>query len=220
MVIDEFAQGIGGVIAGVAAVIAVVSLVFGVFIVLIVANRAEPDPRGKRPLSVYLFAMSFVTLQLTFSGSVLIVSALCSLVAPHDFPLTNTVAREVVIGLLIVLLAGGTLAVHVRRGVATAREDGPSGPNWRVMQSYGGVVGFIYLFQAIIAIGFAIYLIIELVGPGVFGSIDASRSGTVATLLELVYVIAVSALILSLHSSVGPSILERNPLEGTPSTTP
>lgn len=209
MSIDQFSQGIGGVIAGAAVVIAVVSLIFSVLIILIVVNRAEPDPRGLRPQSVYLFGMSFVTLQLTFAGSILVVSALCSLVAPHNVPLTNSVAREVVIGLLIMTLAGATLLVHFRRGVKTGQEDGLSGPNWRVMQSYGGVVSFIYFLQGLISLGFAIYLVIELIGPGVFGSIDASRSGTVAALLELVYVIAASGLILTLHASIGPSALRR-----------
>ncbi|HVA08961.1 MAG TPA: hypothetical protein VNG12_19685 [Acidimicrobiales bacterium] len=220
MVIDRFSQGIGGVVAGAAVVIAVVSLIFAVFIIVIVANRAEPDPRGMRPQSVYLFGMSFVTLQFTFAGSVLVVSALCSLVAPHNSPLTNVIAREVVIGLLLMVIAGGTMAVHFRRGLETAKGDGPSGPNWRVMQSYGGVVSFIYLLEVLVALGFGIYLVVELIGPGVFGSIDASRSGTVAALLELAYVLVASGVILVLHSSVGPSAMRRKTAAQPPAATP
>ena len=54
--------------------IALFSLVLLVPIILLVANRAEPDQRGQRSHSVYLFGMSFVALQLTFAGSVLIVT--------------------------------------------------------------------------------------------------------------------------------------------------
>jgi hypothetical protein len=105
----------GGVVAVVALVIALLSLVLLEPIILIVANRSEPDERGMRPQSVYLFGMSFVTLQLTFAGSVLIVTSLISLIAPHVSPLTNSVARAVVIGGLIVVLAGLTLVLHLGR---------------------------------------------------------------------------------------------------------
>lgn len=205
----------GGVVAVVALVIALLSLVLLVPIILIVANRSEPDARGMRPQSVYLFGMSFVTLQLTFAGSVLIVTSLISLVAPHVSPLTNSVARAVVIGGLIVVLAGLTLLLHLGRGIETARGDaGATGPNLRVMRSYAAVVGFIYFLQAIFALGVAVYLVFALVAPGVFGSIGSSRSGTLATLLDLVYVMVVSAYIVVAHSAIGPSALTRRAAAG------
>jgi hypothetical protein len=209
VIVDQFSQGIGGLVAGIAVFVAVASLLFSVLIIVIVANRAEPDPRGLRPMSVYLFGMSFVTLQFTFAGSVLIVTALCSLIAPHDVPMTNTVAREIVIGVLLLVLAGGTWAIHVLRGVETGKGDGPSGPNRRVMQSYGAVVGFVYFLQALFALGFGVYLVIALIAPGVFGSIDSSRSGTLAALLELVYVIVASGAVVLWHANLGPSVLGR-----------
>ena len=73
----------------IAIAIALFSVVLLVPIILIVANRAEPDQRGLRPQSVYLFGMSFVTLQLAFAGSVLIVTSIFSVIAPHFSPLTN-----------------------------------------------------------------------------------------------------------------------------------
>ena len=157
-VIPNLAAGIaGGAIVGGAVFLALFSVVLLVPIILIVANRAEPDQRGLRPLSVYLFGMSFVTLQLTFAGSVLIVTALFSVIAPHDSPLTNSVARQVVIGALLVVLAGATLLLHLGRGIETARGDGAlTGPNLRVMHSYAAVVGFIYFLQLIFALGTAV----------------------------------------------------------------
>jgi hypothetical protein len=200
----------GGVVAVVALVVALLSLVLLVPIILIVANRSEPDERGMRPQSVYLFGMSFVTLQLTFAGSVLIVTSLISLISPHVSPLTNSVARAVVIGALIVVLAGLTLVLHLGRGIETARGDaGPTGPNLRVMMSYAAVVGFIYFLQVIFALGVAVYLVFALIAPGVFGSIGSSRSGTLATLLDLVYVMVASAYIVVAHSAIGPSAVTR-----------
>ncbi len=200
----------GGVVAVIAIAFALFSIVLLVPIILIVANRAEPDQRGLRSQSVYLFGMSFVTLQLTFAGSVLIVTSIFSVIAPHDSPLTNSIAREVVIGGLFVVLFGLTLLMHLGRGVETARGDGAvTGPNLRVMQSYAGVVCFIYWLQLIVSLAVAVYLVFALVAPGVFGSFGASRSGTLSILLDLVYVMLASAVIVSAHSGLGPSALQR-----------
>jgi hypothetical protein len=198
----------GGIFAVIAVGLALFSILLLIPIILLVANRAEPDQRGVRPRSVYLFGMSFVTLQLTFAGSVLIISALFSVIAPHVSPLTNSVAREVVIGGLFVVLFGAALVLHLGRGVETARGDGSAtGPNMRVMQSYAGVVGFIYFLQVIFSLGIAVYLVFALIAPGVFGSIGSDRSGTLALLLDLVYVMLASAYIVLAHSSMGPSAL-------------
>ena len=73
------------------------------------------------------------------------------------------------------------------------------------MQSYAGVVGFIYLLQLITSLAVSIYLLFALIAPGVFGSFGSSRSGTLAMLLDLVYVMLASAYVLMAHSSLGPS---------------
>ncbi len=167
--------------------------------------------------------MSFVTLQLTFAGSVVIISSLFSVIAPHYTPLTNAVARSVVVGALFVVLAGAALLLHLGRGIATARGDaGPSGPNLRVMQSYAGVVGFIYFLQLIFSLGAGVYLLFALIAPGVFGSIGSDRSGTLALLFDLVWVMLVSAYIVAAHSGLGPSALQarRSPQEIGPAPAP
>ncbi len=178
-----------------------------VLVIVIVANRAEPDPRGMRPHTVYLFGMSFVTLQLAFAGSVLIMTALFSLIAPHYGPMGNQIAREVVIGALFVVIAGGVWVVHLRRGIDTANGDqGAVRPNARVMNSYAGVVGFIYLLQLIISFGIAIYLLLALIAPGVFGSVGSGRSATLSVLLDLVYIMVASGVILLIHANLGPTV--------------
>jgi hypothetical protein len=206
MLPSQFAGLAGGIVAFIAIFIAMFSAVLIVPIILLVANRSEPDQRGQRSHSVYLFGMSFVTLQLTFAGSVLIVTSIFSVIAPHFEPVTNSLARSIVIGGLLVVLFGAVLLLHLGRGIETARGDGGvTGPNLRVMQSYAGVVSFIYLIQLIISLAVAIYLVFALIAPGVFGSIGSQRSGTLAMLLDLVYVMLASAYILMAHSSLGPT---------------
>ena len=206
MIPNQIAGFAGGIVAFVAISIALFSLVLLVPVILIVANRAEPDQRGQRSHSVYLFGMSFVTLQLTFAGSVVIVTSIFSVISPHVSPLTNSISRSVVIGGLLVVLFGVVLLLHLGRGIEVARGDGGvTGPNLRCMQSYAGVVSFIYLLQLIVAVGVTIYLVFALIAPGVFGSLGSSRSGTLALLLDLVYVMLASGYILLAHSSLGPT---------------
>jgi hypothetical protein len=207
MVTGQLVNIAGGVAAGLALSLAFMSAFVLVLVIVIVANRAEPDPRGMRPHTVYLFGMSFVTLQLTFAGSVLIVTGLASLIAPHATPLGNSVTREVVIGALFVVIAGSVWATHLRRGIDTANGDeGLVRPNVRVMNSYAGVVGFVYLLQLIITFGVAVYLLLALIAPGVFGSIGSSRSGTLSLLVDVVYVMVASGVILMIHANLGPSV--------------
>jgi hypothetical protein len=207
MVTGPLVNAAGGAAAGVALALALFSVLFIVLVVVIVANRAEPDPRGMRPHTVYLFGMSFVTLQLTFAGSVLIMTALFSLIAPHFSPMGNAVAREVVIGGLFVVIAGSVWVLHLRRGIATAAGDsGPIQPNTRVMNSYAGVVAFVYLLELVFSFGIAVYLLLALIAPGVFGSLGSTRSGTLALLLDLVYIMVASAIVLMIHSNLGPSV--------------
>jgi hypothetical protein len=212
MVTGQLVNTAGGVAAGVALALALFSGLFILLVVLIVANRAEPDPRGMRPQTVYLFGMSFVTLQLTFAGSVLIMTAIFSLIAPHFSPMGNAVAREVVIGGLFVVIAGSVWVLHLRRGIQTANGDvGPVRPNTRVMNSYAGVVAFIYLLELIFSFGMAVYLLFALIGPGVFGGVGSSRSATLALLLDLTYIMVASAIVLMIHANLGPSVFPPRP---------
>ena len=108
-------------VAGIASVavvagIGVIGLFILLFVIIVVANRAEPDPRGLRSLSVYLFSMSFVMLQITYTGAALIAVSLISLVGPHLSPLTNGIARSVVIGGLLIVIAGSTLVFPCTQG--------------------------------------------------------------------------------------------------------
>src|SRR4051794_31277527 len=76
--------GLAGIIGIVAlAIIALPVLAGAVLVILIVANRADPDPTGRRPAVVYAFAVSFITLFVTLFSTFVIVSQLCSLIGSH-----------------------------------------------------------------------------------------------------------------------------------------
>jgi hypothetical protein len=88
------------------------------------------------------------------------------------------------------------------------------------MNSYAGVVGFIFLLQFIITFGASVYLLLALIAPGVFGSIGSSRSGTLALLLDLVYVMVASGVILMIHANLGPSVFPPRPLGRSAASAP
>ena len=110
----------GGAFAAFALVSALFSLGFVVLIIVVVANRAEPDPRGLRPHSVYLFGMSFVTLQLTYAGLILIATSVFSLIAPpaittKRMPITTSRATVFVRGVSCGAMRENTdVAIRIR----------------------------------------------------------------------------------------------------------
>jgi uncharacterized membrane protein len=110
------------------------------------------------------------------------------------------------------VIAGSVFVLHLRRGIDTAAGDaGPVQPNTRVMNSYAGVVAFVYLLQLIFSFGIAVYLLLALIAPGIFGSVGSSRSGTLALLLDLVYIMVASAIVLMIHANLGPSVFPQRP---------
>src|ERR1700691_2434001 len=100
-----------GIFVDLFAVLAVLSLV-GIFVIIVVANRADPDPSGRRPQSVFYFAVSFVTLSTSIIGSAVVVSGVVRLVGSHSGSITDSVARAIVIGGLITLISLVLLITH------------------------------------------------------------------------------------------------------------
>jgi hypothetical protein len=199
------------VFGGVFAVIGLIALGFLPLIIVIVANRAEADARGMRPFTVYLFAMAFVTLMLAYAGLTLIVTSLLRFVSPHDLPIGTDVGRSCVIGGLFLLIAGGTMMYHYRQGLASARGDERvDGPNARVLHTYIGVVSFIFFLTAIIALGFSLYSVFELIRPGVFGGAD-SRTATLNQMLDYVYLLVASMSIVMYTWRQAPPGMLRKP---------
>jgi len=198
----------GILVALIFAALALLAMAALVPIIVVVANRAEPDPRGMRPHAVYFFGMAFVTLLLAYSGATMIVTSLLSFVGPHSSPIADSVARFVVIGAILVAVAGSVMVVHVRRGLAIADGDGrPDGPNARVLKSYASAVTFLFVLSAVFSLGIAIYLLFELAGPGIFGG--STSTATLRTLLDVIYLMLASGGIVLAHSRLAPSLFGR-----------
>jgi hypothetical protein len=195
-----------------AVVVVLLLVVILVPVILIVANRAEPDQRGLRPFTVYLFAMSFLAVLIGYAGSIVIVTGFVRLFDPHYLPIANSVARQCVVGLIVVLVAVFTLVFHLRRGVEIARtDDRVDSPNARILHTYVSGVSFVVTAIVLAASAVAIYLVCQLIAPGVFGA--SSRGSTGRALLDLFYVIVAGVVIVLAHLRYGPPRLLPRPLQ-------
>jgi hypothetical protein len=192
------------IFGGIFGILGLLSLFPLAFVIVVVANRAEPDASGRRPFSVYMFGMSFVTLLFAYGGLTMIVTSLLSFIGPHPQPIANGVAQTVVIGALVLIIAGGTLHKHFSQGLAAARSDGRvDGPNARILHTFISAVSFIFVVVAIVSLGLAAYMVFQLIGPGVFGS-TGGTSHTVQILLDLVYLMISSGILITRYQRHAP----------------
>ena len=193
-----------GSLAGIVAVVALLAVV-GLLVIVVVANRAEPDPNGRRPQAVYFFGVSFVTVITTVFGSTLVVSSLLRFIGSHSGPIADSVARVVVLGGLVMLFSGVLLVTHVRRGTDLASADAstPAGPSRRVAQSYVSAVSFLAVLTLLVTAVLGVYLILSLAGPGIFGAFGG-RAHAARYLIEDVYVGLLMVLIVWTHRLIVP----------------
>jgi hypothetical protein len=190
-----------GIFIDLFAVLAVLSVV-GIFVIIVVANRADPDPSGRRPQSVLYFAVSFVTLATTVLGSAVVVAGVVVLVGNHSHSVSNPAARAIVFGGLVTLISAFLLSVHLRRGLALARADGEfHGPSQRVGQSYVSAVAFVSVLSILVLGVFSVYLIFALAGPGVFGSLGGTAD-TVRVLIVSAYLLVAAETVLWTHRKI------------------
>ena len=175
-----------------------------VFVIIVVANRADPDPTGRRPQTVYFFAVSFIALGAAILGSTVVVVALVQLIGHHSGSITNTVARAALVGGLITFISAFLLSAHLRRGLDAARShQTETNPSRRVGQSYVAAVGFISVATLLVAMIVSFYLLFSLARPGVFGSFGGSTS-TIRLLVVFLYLGGVSLLVLWSHRDLVP----------------
>jgi hypothetical protein len=194
---------LAGALIEVLAVLILLALV-GVLVIIVVANRADPDPRGRRPQSVYYFAVSFITLSTSIIGSAVVVSGVVRLVGSHSGSITNSVARTIVLGGLVTLISLFLLITHLRRGLVLARaEDAVPSPSQRVGQSYVSAVAFVSVLSLLVIGVVAAYLVFALVGPGVFGSFGG-RGPSARVLVVVAYLGVVAGLVLRTHRNLVP----------------
>jgi hypothetical protein len=215
-------SSITGAILGSGAVFIVIMLLLLIssagsimtYVIIVIANRADPDPSGKRPMAAYLFGGSFLSLWIAYTGSIVVVEALVSLMHSNA-PNSNTVARMVVVGFLMVLVGGVTHMLHRQRGLALSdSETDPSSPTKRVMRSYVAAVSFISVFIALISAMVLGYLIFQFVAPGVFGA-TGSRVDTLSSIIDLVYVVGATAFVFFAHQALAPAVLRLLPRGST-----
>jgi len=183
---------IAGILVDILAVMIVFSLI-GVFVIVVIANRADPDPRGRRPQPVYLFVVSFVTLAIAVIGSAVVVAGVDVLVGNHSNAVSNAAARAILVGGLATVVSLILLLAHLRRGLELARTDPSPGPSRRVGQSYVASVAFVSVLSFLVLFVFSVYVIFALAAPGLFGSFggqsDAARVLVVAAYLLLAAVV-------------------------------
>jgi hypothetical protein len=199
----------------------VILTVVGVLVIVIVSNRADPDPSGRRPLSVYLFGISFVTLLTAVIGSVAVVESLVSLIGSSGPGFGNAVARGAVLGGLITVVSLAVLVVHLRRGLRFAVADGTAGPSQRIARSYVAAVAFVSVLMLLLSAIVGVYLVFVLAGPGVFG-FGVSRTVAGEALIVTAYVAVVALLILETHRDlVSPGLrFLKEPTLGAPPASP
>jgi hypothetical protein len=203
-----------GVFFGLSAIVAI-------FVVIVVANRADPDPTGQRPLAVYLFSLSFFSLFVVLFGTFSIVLGLVQLIGSHPFtvsvskhPVGDAVARVVVLGGIIVVVAAVVLRTSLQRAMDlpdVAHEQ--SGPVGRVAQSYAASVSFACVFIAAVSLVVFVYEVFRILAPGVF-ELAGPRVGAARVLLAALYLAFASAAVVASHARLLPSGGWRSPTTG------
>src|SRR5579862_4512646 len=208
--------GLGSIIAlaGALFVLVVVIGLVGTFVIIVVGNRGDPDPTGKRPFVVYLFAVSFVTIWTALIGSSAAVSALFQLIGSHPasaptseaHPIGDMVARSIVLGLLVTAVSVWVLLAHVRKAFAVVTGEPEASPSRRVAQTYVSGVAFVSLLILIATVVVFVYSIFQILGPGTFAS-AGGRVGPFRHLLDSIWVGFAAGTILFTHVKRVPEAL-------------
>ncbi|MGH8889215.1 MAG: hypothetical protein ACRDV3_05560 [Acidothermaceae bacterium] len=215
----DISNAISVVSVAVVVIVLLPLIVGGVFVIVVVANRADPDPSGRRPAVVYAFGTAFVTLFASLFATTGLVASLCQLIGPHVsadpgfdlrpssalHPIGDAAARGSVIAGLIALAAGVAFVAHLR--AAFRGSDGaPAGhPVARVKASYVSAVAFVTVLTTIGASVVAVYSIFRIVAPGVFAPDGpGDRAAMLRTFLPAVFLAVASLVILLAHLRHAP----------------
>ena len=203
--------------------------VVGIFVVVVVANRAEPDPTGRRPLAVYYFAVSFFTLFASLFGSFVIVYGLVQLIGSHGgghggpgqiHPVGDAVARLAIVGGIVTVVALVVLVVHLRRGLELSDHADPrTGPIGRVAQSYVAAVSFVSILIAVVSIVVALYETVRIIAPGVF-EVHETRVQTLRPMLAAAYLALAALVVLMTHIRMLPPDVRRPSATTAPAVSP
>lgn len=225
-------MGFGGILSIVALVLGVILLipliVGAVFVVVVVANRAEPDPTGRRPALVYSLGVGFFSLFMTLFATTSFVASLCRLigsqhaaspfsvinpvtfaasgrVAGHEHPIGDAVARGAVLSAIIAIIAGLVCAWHLRAAARGSKDAARSDQLGRVLSSYIAAVAFVSVMIIIGATVVVIYDIFRGAAPGVFTASGHGDSvNSLRSLIPGVYLGLAAGAILLAHLRYAP----------------
>jgi hypothetical protein len=221
-------MALGGLAFAIGAVVAVVLLIplliGGVFVIVTVANRADPDPTGRRPAVVYGFAIAFVTLFVTLFATAGFIASLCNLIGSHAtrrssggilgglthhatslHPVGDAVARGCVLSLLIAVVAGVVYYLHATAAARASADAVTGDPNARVRASYISAVSFVAVGIVVVSLIVVLYDVFRLIAPGVFApDLAGDRVVVLRSFLPALYLAVVSTALLLMHLRHAP----------------
>lgn len=176
------------------------------YIIIVVANRAEPDPTGHRTSAIYHVGTAFVALWLEIAGVITIFVTLFGLIGNRStitftsevHPLGDSTIRGITIGLLLSIVGGYTALTHRAKAIDLAMNDEvAASPSKRVVRSYAAVVSFISVIVVVITLLAVVWAVLGLIAPGVYQT--GARTSDVRVLLDEATVLAVFAWVFSTH---------------------
>ena len=203
-------SSLGAVVGTYVSVLVLLSVLAGVgsivtYIIIVVANRAEPDPTGNRTNAIYHVGTAFIALWLEIAGVITIFVTVFNLIGAGNtsygstiHPLGDSTIRGITIGLLLSIIGGLTALTHRAKAIELATSDGTaSSPSARVLRSYAAVVSFISVIVVVIVSLALIWAVLGLIAPGVYQT--GGRTGDFRLLLDEATVLAVFAWVFSTH---------------------
>jgi hypothetical protein len=192
-IVGTYAYGLAAVLLLV-ALSSVGSIV--TYIIIVVANRADPDPTGTRTSAVYHVGTAFLTLWLEVAGAITIFATLFGLLGSS--PSGDPTVRGVTIGVLLLLVGGFVSHTQRQKAVGLAQSDSDeASPSKRVVRSYGAVVSFISAIVMVVTALAMAWAVLGLIAPGVYDA--ASRASDTRVLLDEATVMAVFAWVFHAH---------------------
>ena len=206
--------GLFQLVAAFVELVAIVAVLgaFATLFIVAVSNRTDADPTGSRPMGAYLFSAAFLLLWVAYLGIDVALNSLINLLGtnPSPFPgfpgpsTRDDALRACVLGALLVVVAGGAMLLHLRRGIALAEAEGnPSGPTKKVMRTYVALVSFASILILVFALVATGWLVAGLISPSVFVG-NASRTVITRSLLDALVLVLLAGSIFSYHQRYAP----------------
>ena len=204
-------SSLGAVVGTYVSVLVLLSVLASVgsivtYIIIVVANRAEPDPTGNRTSAIYHVGAAFIALWLEIAGVITIFVTLFDLIGAGSrtyfstevHPLGDSTIRGITIGLLLSIVGGYTALTHRAKAIDLASsEEVEASPSRRVVRSYAAVVSFVSVLVIVITLLAFVWSVLGLIAPGVYQT--GSRTGDMRLLFDEATVLAVFSWVFSTH---------------------